>query len=166
LRRSDSATAITEEGMAVHSSSSTPWVKNALIWAAIGAGFLFFGGLAAHGYRRMLDASSASATPIGPLDWVGLAQLSLGGGIVVGLIGLALTLASPRGIGWTMGLGTVGLLLFLLFIWPTPYKFYRTKGGQLIRVHRLTGSGQEVLPPSPPAATGEAPSRGTERQPG
>jgi hypothetical protein len=35
------------------------------------------------------------------------------------LIGLALTLASPRGIGWGLGLSVVGLLFFLVFIWST-----------------------------------------------
>jgi hypothetical protein len=145
----------------------TPWVKNSLIWTAIGVSFLFFGGLAAHGYRRMLGASGAAEAAIGAVDWEGLGQLSVGGGIVVGLIGLALTLASPRGIGWGLGLGTVGLLLFLIFIWPTPYKYYRGNEGRLIRVHRLTGSGHYVVPERrPPPATSEAPSRERARQPG
>lgn len=143
------------------------WLKNSLIWAGIGVSFLFFGGLAAHGYRRMLATTGSGELPIGRLDLEGLALLSLGGGIVVGLIGLALTLASPRGVGWGLGLGAVGLLLFLVFIWPTPYKYYRGKERQLIRVHRLTGTGQPVVPKQePPPATGKAPSRGTERQPG
>jgi hypothetical protein len=121
-------------------SGSPRWLNNGLIWAAIGIGFLFFGGLAAHGYRRLLSGAG------GGVDWEGLLLLSVGGGIVVGLIGLALTLVSPRGIGWGLGLGVVGLLLFLIFIWPTPYKYYRGDEGRLIRVHRVTGSGQPVVP--------------------
>jgi hypothetical protein len=116
------------------------WLKNLFIWAVIGTGILFFGGLAAHGYRAMLGT-----TPAAEIDWLALWYMSIGGGIVLGLIGLALTLASPRGVGWALGVGTVAVLLFLIFVWPTPYKYYRTKGGQLVRVHRLTGTADYVI---------------------
>ena len=124
------------------------WWKNWLLWTFIGGGFLLFGGLAGHGYRRMLAPSAppGASSTVSALDVEGLFLLSLGGGIVVGLIGLALTLASqPRGIGWILGLGAVGLLLFLIFVWPTPYKYYWNKDNQLIRIHRLSGAGGYVV---------------------
>ena len=129
-----------------------PWAKNWLIWSMLGIGFLFFGGLASHGYRRLLATSGSIEAATNSFSWGALLELSIGGGIVIGLIGLALTLASPRGVGWGLALATVGLLLFLIFIWPTPYKYYRDKGGGLIKVHRLTGNGDYVVPSSASAS--------------
>jgi hypothetical protein len=78
------------------------------------------------------------------VDWSGLVQLSLGGGVAIGLIGLALSLAKPGGAAWGLGVVVIGALLFLIFVWPTPYKYYRDRDQQLIRVHRVTGEGHFV----------------------
>ena len=128
-------------------------LRNGGIWAGLGFGFFFFGGLANAGYRHMiLSPGSSEAVSsvnwdalLALVSWEALLALSVGAGVVIGLIGLALTLASPRGIGWGLGLGTVGLLLFLIFVWPTPYKYYREKGKGLVKVHRLTGNGDYVV---------------------
>jgi len=127
-------------------------VRNFLIWTVIGVLFLLFGGLAGYGYRQMTkDAAGTSGSGTNMdwwtgVDWSALVQLSLGGGVALGLIVLAVTIASPRGAGWALGLGAVVLLLFVIFVWPTPYKYYRDKEQRLIRVHRLTGSGDYVVP--------------------
>jgi hypothetical protein len=71
---------------------------------------------------------------------LGLIYLSVGGGVALGLIGVALTLANPRGVGWGLGILVVGAVLFLVFVWPTPYKYYRASDHQLIRIHRVTGA--------------------------
>jgi hypothetical protein len=87
---------------------------------------------------------------------LGLGYLSIGGGIALGLVGVALTLANPRGVGWGMGIVVIGGVLFLVFVWPTPYKYYRVKDHQkeqrLIRVHRVTGDADYVPKSRAPAA--------------
>jgi hypothetical protein len=120
-----------------------PWVRALLIWGGIGVFLLFFGGVAAQGYMRLVTPCPFGATCAGPfitrgVFW-GLVYLSVGGGVTLGLIGVALTLANPRGVRLGFGIVVVGALLFLVFVWPTPYKYYRTKDQQLIRVHRVTG---------------------------
>ena len=125
-----------------------------LLWTLIGAGLLFFGGLAFHGYR-LLITPCPEPCPARLIDWFALGQLAIGGGVASGLIGLTLTLASPRGVGWGLGLMAIGFVLFLIFVWPTPYKYYKTANRQWIQVHRLTGESR-VLPGPQGASQGAA----------
>lgn len=121
--------------------------KRSATWACVGICLLFFGGLAAHGYQMLITpcpSLGGVGCPNRMVDWSALLQLSLGGGVAIGLIGFALSLANPRGPGWGLGVLVVGALLFLIFVWPTPYKYYRDRDQQLIRVHRVTGEGQFV----------------------
>jgi hypothetical protein len=87
--------------------------------------------------------SCPGTCPEWTVPWSGLIRLSVGGGVALGLIGVALSLSNPRGVGWGLGLLVVGSLLFLIFVWPTPFKYYRAKD-QLIRVHRVTGEAHYV----------------------
>jgi hypothetical protein len=137
------------------------WLRALVIWGAIGIFLLFFGGLAAQGYLRLMTQCPASGTCSARItDWTGLALLSLGGGVALGLIGVALSLANPRGVGWGLGMVVIGALLFIIFVWPTPYKYYRTKDRQLIRVHRVTGAADYVPGYKlPEAASASAPQR-------
>jgi hypothetical protein len=121
------------------------WVRALLIWGVIGTFLLFFGGLAAQGYLKLMTPCLVgSQCPERAIDWVALVYLSVGGGVALGLIGVALSLANPRGAGWGLGVVVVGTLLFVIFVWPTPYKYYRAKDRQLIRVHRVTGTADYV----------------------
>jgi len=140
---------------------SKGWVRALLIWGAIGILLLFFGGLAAQGYLRLMTPCPVDAPcPERATDWGGLGLLSVGGGVALGLIGLALSLANPRGVGWGLGLVVIGALLFVIFVWPTPYKYYRAKDRQLIRVHRVTGTADYVPGYKlPEAASASAPQR-------
>jgi hypothetical protein len=119
-------------------SLKTPWVRALLIWGSIGILLLFFGGVAAQGYLRLM-APCTPACLDAEIPWLGLVLLSIGGGVALGLIGVALALSTSRGAGWGLGFVVVGGVLFLIFVWPTPFKYYRAKDGQLIRVHRVTG---------------------------
>jgi len=123
-----------------------------LLWTLIGAGLLFFGGLAFHGYRLLMTPCTGDPCAQRVIDWLALGHLAIGGGVATGLIGLTLTLASPRGVGWGLGMMAIGFVLFLIFVWPTPYTYYRTSNRQWIQVHRLTGESQ-VLPGSQTAAS-------------
>jgi hypothetical protein len=115
-----------------------------LKWVLVGGGILFSGGLAIRAFDWMRDPSSAPS-------WSFLQALvffSLGGGLAVGLVGLACWLASPRGVGWSLGIVVIGLGLFVLFVWPTPYTYYKTETKNvLVRVNRITGRGN-YIPPS------------------
>jgi hypothetical protein len=139
--------------------SKHPWLRALLIWGAIGIFLLFFGGVAAQGYMRLMPCPAGTVCPaphISKATLWGLAYLSVGGGVALGLIGVALTLANPRGPGWGFGIVVIGTLLFLVFVWPTPYKYYRVtdhlKEQRLIRVHRVTGDSDYVPKSKPPAA--------------
>ena len=137
-----------------------PWVRALLIWGAIGTLLLFFGGLAAQGYLKLVTPCLVAPCSERATDWVALAYLSVGGGVAVGLIGVALSLANPRGVGWGLGLVVIGAFLFVIFVWPTPYKYYRAKDRQLIRVHRVTGTADYVPGYKlPEAASASAPQR-------
>jgi hypothetical protein len=135
------------------------WLRALLIWGSIGIFLLFFGGVAAQGYMRLVTPCPVGALCPSPflsdrILW-GLLYLSVGGGIALGLIGVALTLANPRGVGWGLGIVVVGGVLFLVFVWPTPYKYYRVKEQgekRLIRVHRVTGDSDYVPRSKPPEA--------------
>jgi len=123
-----------------------PWVRALFIWGLIGILLLFFGGLAAQGYLQLMTPCDGQC-PERTVPWSGLVRLSVGGGVALALIGVALSLSNPRGVGWGLGLLVVGSLLFLIFVWPTPFKYYRTKDGELtrlIRVHRVTGEAHYV----------------------
>src|SRR4029453_14401949 len=102
--------------------SKPPWLRALLIWGAIGIFLLFFGGVAAQGYMRLMPCPAGTVCPaphISKATLWGLAYLSVGGGVALGLIGVALTLANPRGPGWGFGIVVIGTLLFLVFVWPT-----------------------------------------------
>lgn len=141
------------------SKSKSKWLRALFIWGGIGIFLLFFGGVAAQGYMRLVTPCSVGVPCPSPfIDQrilLGLVYLSVGGGIALGLIGVALTLSNPSGVGWGLGMVVVGPLLFLVFVWPTPYKYYRVKeqGEQrLIRVHRVTGDSDYVPRSKPPEA--------------
>lgn len=121
--------------------------KRSVTWACVGICLLFFGGLAAHGYLLLIapcPSLGGADCQNRTVDWWALAQLSVGGGVAIGLIGFALSLANPRGVGWGLGVVVISALLFLIFVWPTPYKYYRDRDQQLIRVHRVTGEGKYI----------------------
>ncbi|HEY3068381.1 MAG TPA: hypothetical protein VGL09_21530 [Methylomirabilota bacterium] len=121
-------------------------IRNFVLWTIIGGGLLFFGGLAAHGYRLLMTpCGAANDCGLRMIDWFALGHVAVGGGVAIGLIGLTLTLASPRGVGWGLGLLAIGSVLFLIFVWPTPFKYYRTADRRWIQVHRFTGE-SHILP--------------------
>ncbi len=132
------------------------------IWAGIGIFLLFFGGLAAQGYVRLVTPCGSGAPcpePVTSVDvFLSLGYLSVGGGVALGLVGVALSLANPRGGGVGFGILIVCTVLFLIFVWPTPYKYYRANVSQLIRVHRVTGAA-DYVPKTEPAAAASAPQR-------
>lgn len=120
-------------------------LRFALKWFLIGGGILFFGGLAVRAFQRMHDATASIGWPF----LLALFLFSLGGGVVVGLLGLACWLASPRGVGWSLAVVVLGVILFVLFVWPTPYKYYRIEDkNHLLKVNRLSGT-VNLVPSSP-----------------
>lgn len=109
-------------------------------WLGLGGGVLFFGGLSARGLAGLMEWPGRLVR----LDWwqfLGLLLMfSVGGGVVVALWGLG-NRRRPR---WRLGLVVLALILFGLLVWPTPFKYYKGRGGELVKVTRITGA-KEVI---------------------
>ena len=118
-------------------------------WAALGTAILFFGGHSAQGLKGLVDPV------VFDLGWESLYQplltFSVSGGITIGFLVLGWWVASRRKVRWGLGVLILSLLLFVLFVWPTPYKFYRTEDRDVrIRVNRITGAADYVPKPEVP----------------
>lgn len=103
-----------------------------LVSAGFGAGLLSLGSLA-------LVASDGVTRGLEPLAF-GFVVFVAAGALTVALLALTWRAAHPEEPDWRRGLVLLLLLLFAVFIWPTPYEHYRV--GQslvIIRVNRLTG---------------------------
>lgn len=137
------------------SRRESPWFRAGFIfwvkWALLGAGVLVFGALSAHGLY-VLANPGAKIFPESFL--IALATFGLGGGITIGVLALAWWLANPRGFRWGLGLVVLALLLFALFVWPTPFKYYYRKDdlGVVVKINRVTGKVEHCVRPHPPAA--------------
>lgn len=113
-------------------------------WFGLGAGVLFFGGLSARGLAGLMEWPGRLVR----LDWWQffgmLLMFSVGGGVVVALWGLG-NRRRPR---WRLGLVVLALILFGLFVWPTPFKYYKGRGGELVKVSRITGAKEVIYSPA------------------
>ena len=120
------------------------------IWSLIGAGVLLTGALSARGVSimRQIDGTPAALFPENYFQ--ALLVFSCAGGITVGLLFLSWKIAQPGGFGWGMGVFVLVVALFAVFVWPTPFKYYRDAADPLIllRVTRATGHG-EIIPLRP-----------------
>ncbi len=109
----------------------------------IGAGVLLTGALSARGISiiRHIDGTPAELFP--HYYFPALVVFALAGGITVGLLFLSWRIAQPGGFGWGMGVFVLVVALFAIFVWPTPFKYYRTEANPLVllRVTRATGHG-------------------------
>lgn len=121
------------------------WKTFLVVWALIGFGALFFGGLGGRAYKAMRGP--------GYIDfgwdfvWV-LLVFAVGGGITIGLLVLAWRIIVQMGYSWTLGMAVLILVLFALIVWPTFYKYYRTDTPDiLLKINRLTGSAEYIPRP-------------------
>ena len=129
-----------------------PWYWTLGMWALIGAALLYFGGLAAHGLKALLEGPDALPCTIPEAARLGcsfsqsLLTFAVGGGLTFGLAVLAW-----RGISWALGVAIVAVVLVAVFVWPTPYKYEWAKDKSfVVRIHRFTGDiHYEMSPPSP-----------------
>lgn len=64
------------------------------------------------------------------------------GGLTVALLGLAWRAASPDRPDWRLALIVLLVLLFSVFVWPTPYTYRQVgyRGEITLRINRVTGS--------------------------
>ena len=118
-----------------------------VMWSVIGAGVLLTGALSARGISiiRQIDGTPAELFPD---DYFrALVVFSVAGGVTIGLLFLSWKIAQPGGFGWGMGVFVLVIALFAIFVWPTPFKYYRTSENPLVllRVTRATGHG-EIIP--------------------
>lgn len=78
--------------------------------------------------------------------------LAVGGGIAIGLLILTWWLIVQRGFSWALGFLVLAIVLFALFVWPTRYRYESFEKSEiqckLLRVERLTGRSECILPPS------------------
>ena len=125
---------------------STAWdgVKFFAEWAAVASLVLFFGGVAARAIQIL------RSHPV--MEWSvfckALVTFSVSGGITIGLLIFALWLVSPGKVHWGLGVAVLVLVLFVAFVWPTPYKYYKA-GDLRIKVNRVTGAGEYIPKPAP-----------------
>ena len=129
------------------------WKQILGMWSAIAFGVLFAGGAA----LRALSGLKGSAPDFGARAfWCPLAVFSVGGGIAIGLLILTWWLVVKRGFSWTLGFVVLAVVLFALFVWPSPYRYdkdrRRDAGCRVLQVNRWTGEAVCVLPTSPPAS--------------
>lgn len=111
-------------------------------WIVLVGGMLFAGGLSAREWARLMGWPVELAKLGWPeFSWM-LALFSLGGGVAASLWGLA-NRRKPR---WGLGLVVLALILFGLFVWPTPFKDYKGPGDELVKVHRVTGKTEVISP--------------------
>jgi hypothetical protein len=125
--------------------SEWPWYKLLLIWAAIGSGVLYFGGLAVEAQKAFKDpggfhCSFRQAILLQCSFSEVLLIFSLGGGIAIGLFILAWSRVTMRGFSWTLGFVILAVVLFALFIWPTPYRYeWGPDKSFVVRIKRFSG---------------------------
>jgi len=134
------------------------WQKVLLVWAAIGAGVLFGGGVAARGYLVVRSQMAGETLFDSCGFWLPLTLFSLGGGLTIGLLLLTWWLVARLGFNWALGFVVLGFVLFAVFVWPTPYRYayIRTEqirpGGRtdttrvVVRINRLTGHAEPIYP--------------------
>ena len=119
------------------------------MWSAIAFGVLFAGGAA----LRALSGLKGSEPDFGARTfWCPLAVFSVGGGIAIGLLILTWWLVVKRGFSWTLGFVVLAVVLFALFVWPSPYRYdkdwRRDASCRVLQVNRWTGEAVCVLPPN------------------
>lgn len=122
------------------------WLQMLLVWAALGVCVLFFGGLAMRGLEVLWHWGEAGYDPgPGRPFFRALLTFSIGGGITIGFLILIWWMIAPPDVRWGLGIAVLCVLLFALFVWPTPYAYWKTgQKGVLLKVNRLTGQGEYV----------------------
>lgn len=116
------------------------WAGTPLKWAAIGFLLLFFAGLGSEGLNGMMQPD---VELLRGAFWKSLLVFSLGGGVTLGVLMLTWQLASGDAFARALTLGAFAALLFALFVWPTPYKYYRDEAlAFVVRINRITGDVQ------------------------
>jgi hypothetical protein len=136
------------------------WWQVLGMWTAISFGVLFAGGAALKALSSLKDEKLRSFAA--DTFWWPLFIFSLGGGVAIGLLILTWWLVVKRGFSWTLGFMVLAVVVFALFVWPSPYRYdkdgRRDATCRVLQVHRWTGEVACVLPPSqpPPARPGSA----------
>lgn len=126
------------------------WWQVLAMWTAISFGVLFAGGAALRALSGLKgpEPNFALAT-----FWWPLLIFSLGGGVSIGLLILTWWLVVKRGFSWTLGFVVLAVVVFALFVWPSPYRYDKDRRRdatcRVLQVHRWTGEVACVLPPSP-----------------
>ena len=127
------------------------WWQVLAMWTAISFGVLFAGGAA---LQALADLKEPAPNFAVPAFWWSLLIFSLGGGVAIGLLILTWWLVVKRGFSWTLGFVVLAVVVFALFVWPSPYRYEKDRRRdaicRVLQVHRWTGEVTCVLPPSPP----------------
>lgn len=135
-------------------TNSSPWYKVLLVWSAIGFGVLYCGGFAVLASMALKPGSPPFNCTLWQAIWLScpfsqvLLLFSVGGGIAVGLLILTWWTVTRRGFSWTLGFVILGIVLFALFVWPTPYRYEWAKDKSfVVKINRFSGNVQYVLHP-------------------
>ena len=117
-----------------------------LVWSAIGFGVLYFGGFAVMASMALRAGSPGFACTLWEAIWLScpfsqtLLLFSVGGGITIGLLILTWWMVTSRGFSWTLGFVVLGIVLFAMFVWPTPYRYEWAKDKSfVVKINRFGG---------------------------
>jgi hypothetical protein len=140
-----------KESASVKESKPLTWRQILLIWSAIAFGVLFAGGAA---IRALSGLTGSTPDFDGMTFWLPLSVFSVGGGVAIGLVILTWWFVVKRGsFSWTIGFVLVAVVLFALYVWPSPYRYdkdwNKNATCRVLQIQRWTGETKCVLPVNP-----------------
>ncbi len=125
------------------------WAQILSMWGAIAFFLLFAGGLAIQALKILQGGPAEHKFDLWTF-WAPLFLFSLGGGLAIGLLILTWWLVVKRGFSWTVGFAVLAVVLFALFVWPSPYRYDKDHRKEttcrVLQVHRWTGEWNCIVP--------------------
>jgi MFS family permease len=125
-----------------------PWYMVLLVWSAIGFGVLYCGGFAVIANMALMKVPPSEVCTLWQAIWMScppysqtLLLFSVGGGITIGLLILTWWIVTQRGgFSWLLGIVILGIVLFSIFVWPTPYRYDWAKDKSfVVKINRFSG---------------------------
>lgn len=135
--------------MATEEPKPFKWWQVLGMWSLIAFGVLLTGGAAVRALKILQGEAGRDPLKFETF-WCPLLLFSVGGGIAIALLILTWWLVVKRGFSWTLGFAVLAVVLFALFVWPSPYRYDKDRRRdatcRVLQVHRWTGEPKCILP--------------------